>query len=423
MISMKKQLLMLAILMTSPISAHAQADGAHGGDTLALEFIASAQNAIEFVDLFPKEFPALANLDLDETLSSALIIIVDKPLPVAVDQSTQESTATNSMKPDIIRINRKRWKQTHNILIREALALHEVLSLKGLESTGNYRYSEHFLKLQGNSETFETIYHQVTPELRVSQNISGSYRGSITRQDNRAEIGSIQIDIWPQEIIVSDHSSDTAPKFQGKVTITNSTTSIAMIQEGQFFPSSNSNGTFNGTIIVRIPETFQLVTMSISGSPSGNKFNGQISIQSTASIVGVFSTVKNAGVSAPSSPSQDQSPQTFNGSVDDIGATVTMGIIKSPSSEEQNFIDNFTLQKTLNVALTFNIGGTETTPITFQNAIFDQQNGSIRAVATINDILVRLDCNIVEVNQNSWLCIYMSTLNNKPRHFQVTEQK
>ena len=61
----------------------------------------------------------------------------------------QNSAAINDPRANTIIINRQRWINITDPFMRSAIALHEVLSLNGLESTGSYPFSARLLALNG----------------------------------------------------------------------------------------------------------------------------------------------------------------------------------------------------------------------------------------------------------------------------------
>lgn len=123
-----------------------------GGDEIALEFFMSAQKAIEDVGVLDAEMAAVfKRLRVTDSLSAMSVVVVTYPLFVATDEERQESIAVNEPSASRVLVNRARWRDLSDERIRRAIALHEVLSLAGLESTGDYGYTKRYLGRLGLS--------------------------------------------------------------------------------------------------------------------------------------------------------------------------------------------------------------------------------------------------------------------------------
>jgi hypothetical protein len=120
-----------------------------GGDPVALEFQTSAEIAIEEVLSDPADFPQVRGVDLEKILSGTSVLVSNDPLQVTSGDVTQESAAVNSTSPDTIVINRVRWNRISSQEVKNALALHEVLGLAGIEDTGTYVVSAKYLFVRG----------------------------------------------------------------------------------------------------------------------------------------------------------------------------------------------------------------------------------------------------------------------------------
>jgi uncharacterized protein len=72
------------------------------------------------------------------------VIIVDETLPLQIGSAVQTSAALNFPGENQILVNRSAWKQIADDKMKEALALHELLSLMGLEGTGQYTISQKY---------------------------------------------------------------------------------------------------------------------------------------------------------------------------------------------------------------------------------------------------------------------------------------
>jgi len=127
---------------------------AYAADLTAEEFraaFASAQAKIEAS--LPELSADLNNLNLNELAEAAAIESTDEILVVAAGEGTQESVAVNEPSARRVLINRARWAAVPSALTKEAVALHEILSLAGAESTGAYPYSSRYLaKFGGRSD-------------------------------------------------------------------------------------------------------------------------------------------------------------------------------------------------------------------------------------------------------------------------------
>ena len=120
--------------------------GRGGGDPLALEFKASAEVALKNIELMKQlPFSAVNIALLQSKIDSAKIEVSDNKLPVTDGGTVQDSAAVNSPDENLIVINRADYLAIKNVSVQQALALHEFLSLCGLESTGNYPISGQYL--------------------------------------------------------------------------------------------------------------------------------------------------------------------------------------------------------------------------------------------------------------------------------------
>ena len=147
---MKKQFAMsLALLLLGASSLKAAPvegrETGNGGDAVALEFQVSAQEAIQDISKNQARYPKAQAGELMRAFVGASILVTDKPLFVKKGDVTQESAAVNFHGPDTILINRDRWREIKTVQVRRALALHEILGLLGVESTGDYSVSQVYL--------------------------------------------------------------------------------------------------------------------------------------------------------------------------------------------------------------------------------------------------------------------------------------
>jgi hypothetical protein len=142
--------LMIALMAVAlPVHAGPRTIG-NGGDEIGLEFEGAARTAAENTKKYLK--PLLGSslqIDWSKALSGLTILVVDEPLFVESGSVKQESVAVNYPGTRTIKINRKRWKEISGLRIKEGIALHEILSLEGLEATGRYPYSAIYLSYFG----------------------------------------------------------------------------------------------------------------------------------------------------------------------------------------------------------------------------------------------------------------------------------
>lgn len=122
----------------------------NGGDGVALRFTMAGQKAIQAVLEDPNDYPELAKVNLKKTLDQAKILITDQPLTVRANGVNQSSVAINHPNQDLILINREAWNR-QSPQVQQGLALHEILGLLGIESTGRYAVTQRFLMQEGLS--------------------------------------------------------------------------------------------------------------------------------------------------------------------------------------------------------------------------------------------------------------------------------
>jgi hypothetical protein len=121
-----------------------------GGDEVGLDFQRAFSVAVKSVQEGKLAGPFTAE-DLLQTARDSRILVVDDTLLVTLDGSIQNSIAVNEPAKGLIRINRARWNLLKDERLKEAVALHEVLSLRRIESTGDYSYSARYLEVYGLS--------------------------------------------------------------------------------------------------------------------------------------------------------------------------------------------------------------------------------------------------------------------------------
>lgn len=144
--------------------AMSRAEGTRGGgDEVALEFHAAFQQAKQ--NLLVRQPDLVTSQEwsqLDIKLAEARILVVNRPLLVTLNGVVQESIATNNPVDNTIEINRTRWKAITDNHLKEAVTLHEIRSLLGLESTGHYPVSGRYLALfaLSPSDLYRTYEHR-----------------------------------------------------------------------------------------------------------------------------------------------------------------------------------------------------------------------------------------------------------------------
>lgn len=120
-------------------SAHAWKESG-GGDSTGMSFKQSFSTAMKTL----LRAHALSPFDYNRILSyadSVRVISTDETLNAEANESYQSSVALNDRAKNLITVNRAGWKAITDPRVREAIALHEVLSVIGIESTGIYTYS------------------------------------------------------------------------------------------------------------------------------------------------------------------------------------------------------------------------------------------------------------------------------------------
>lgn len=145
---MRKFILSIGILIT--VSAHAGGGTVgNGGNEAALDFLNSAKRMLSIYGSELKTYPQLKGKDLGKVVEKAQILVSSTSLFLEINGIKQESTAVNFKNPLTIVINEKRWANIKEDAIKEALALHELLGLVGVEKTGVYFISKNYLMKNG----------------------------------------------------------------------------------------------------------------------------------------------------------------------------------------------------------------------------------------------------------------------------------
>ena len=121
-------------------------DAGNGGNEIALEFFNAGKRALQIYNKVLSTYPELKGKDLVQALEKTQILVSSTTLYVDKDGVRQESTAMNFENPSTIVVHDKKWKRISQLAIKEALALHEVLGLVGIEKTGDYHISKGYLQ-------------------------------------------------------------------------------------------------------------------------------------------------------------------------------------------------------------------------------------------------------------------------------------
>lgn len=138
-----------ALLIFSINGATALAEGTRGGGHPdGLDFIRAAKRAAQDLMSDGNTFKVDLNL-LQKTISEMNVLVVDENLPVNFLDLNQQSVAINEPAKSLIQINSNEWKKIVDEKLKRALALHEVLSLMKIESTGRYPVSLNYLTTRG----------------------------------------------------------------------------------------------------------------------------------------------------------------------------------------------------------------------------------------------------------------------------------
>jgi hypothetical protein len=127
-----------------------------GGDPVGLDFQAEAAKAV--TKITQQELGAVSYSELIQKLESAKYIVVDQALNLVLANAIQNSAAENEPSTSTIYINRARWQAITDEASRQSLAAHELLSLIGVESSGDYHVSKN-LKIDA-SQNVTLLYSE-----------------------------------------------------------------------------------------------------------------------------------------------------------------------------------------------------------------------------------------------------------------------
>jgi hypothetical protein len=146
---MRNKILTSVSLLLCLSCAQANEKG-NGGNAVALEFLQSLSNALSEIQSSDPQLAGKINeTALLDAGKDANIVVVDTPLVVSIRGLNQPCVATNDPQSSLIQINQSQWNAIGDSHIKEGIALHEVLSLEGLEDTGNYPLSSQYVSQFG----------------------------------------------------------------------------------------------------------------------------------------------------------------------------------------------------------------------------------------------------------------------------------
>jgi hypothetical protein len=111
--------------------------GSGGGTNIGLEFQASLDKALENFYQIDSEIAK----SLEKRDRKFKVLVTTKKLIIETGSQKQVCVAMNTPSIRTITINSAAWMQIKNANAKEGLALHEFLSLEGLEKTGEYPIS------------------------------------------------------------------------------------------------------------------------------------------------------------------------------------------------------------------------------------------------------------------------------------------
>jgi len=138
-----KLILAIVISLSTSIAFALGQDRGNGGDANALGFYEVIQNVLKDIQIESGKYPELKNVPLDDIANNTSFVLSEEPLFVEYNGIHQQSTAVNFKNPYRILIHRESWMKLSE-KEKKIIAFHEILSLAGLEETGNYRISQRY---------------------------------------------------------------------------------------------------------------------------------------------------------------------------------------------------------------------------------------------------------------------------------------
>lgn len=146
---MNKFIVMISFCLFSTLSFAGGKVIGNGGDSRAMDFYNVALESIKKIKDNEAKYPEVKNIDLEAILEKTEILVSEVPVYSLKGELRQFSTVINFKNPDTIVIYGPKWNDIKNKSVKYALALHEVLSLAGIEETGSYLVSNRFLASAG----------------------------------------------------------------------------------------------------------------------------------------------------------------------------------------------------------------------------------------------------------------------------------
>ncbi len=189
----------IILAMTSVTHAFLEEGTRGGGDNVALEFQQALISAIQESKSDPQLNKFFTENNIIGTASRAKIVVVDDALDIKVKDLIQNSVAVNIPAEQKILINRQRWTEVQERRIRNAIALHEVLSLKKIEQTGFYPYSSKYLALVGSSVNSFTTALEVNRLEQLRATSTDKKSGTVLRDYFNEAREPISIRDFPDE--------------------------------------------------------------------------------------------------------------------------------------------------------------------------------------------------------------------------------
>lgn len=143
----------LTLLLVAGLSFQAMAgEDRGGGNEIGLEFhslISSALATAKKNDL--KLYQLMQKHNLEMILARSKIVVTDETLYVDTPSGKQESIAVNSPSQMLVQVNKPRWSKLSDTRLKQGVAVHELLSLAGVEKTGVYTISGAYVSSAGLS--------------------------------------------------------------------------------------------------------------------------------------------------------------------------------------------------------------------------------------------------------------------------------
>jgi hypothetical protein len=156
---MKALILLFSMLFAGAVSAQGVSIRG-GGHEIGLEFTNAFAAATEEIRKnHPDLWAKIQAEGVTELPANIRIYVENEPIKVEAGEGQQDSVAANDPTTVSIWINSERWSKVIHPRVRQAIALHEVYSLKMLEKTGYYPVSGAYLakfNLRNDTSVFIT---------------------------------------------------------------------------------------------------------------------------------------------------------------------------------------------------------------------------------------------------------------------------